>query len=60
VNPSFERALAAGFPQAPRNLWSLLLALWERGWNTLEIATELNLKECAVYNSLPKARAEAR
>lgn len=55
----FERALSAGMPQAPRDLWPRMLRLWLDGRSTLEIAQTLKIRECSVYNALPKARREA-
>ena len=36
---------------------ALIRQAWDAGWNTLEIARYLNLKEYEVYNLLDRARA---
>lgn len=42
-------------PQAPPEMWREIAERWLFGFDTLEIAREMHIRECAVYNSLPKA-----
>jgi hypothetical protein len=44
-----------GCPQAPSNLWGSIARMWNWGFNTLEIAKALGIREAAVFNSLHKA-----
>lgn len=57
-HPLFSRTRVYGEPHAPEDMLARIAQMWHAGADTLTIAKTLKIRECAVYNSLRRARAE--